>query len=99
MCILHLAGWNHCSRRCGRRTAVRIDLLLNCLSLTLSNSLLVVPASVAPLQRLCLGEDNLLLCYADARARLWDIKTREFWRSMSVEKADELLSQGGWSQW
>ncbi|KAF7799424.1 hypothetical protein EIP86_010659 [Pleurotus ostreatoroseus] len=59
----------------------------------------LIPASVASLQRICLGEDNLLLFYADGRARLWDIKTREFWRSMSVEKADEMLKQGGWSEW
>ncbi|KAJ3534487.1 hypothetical protein NM688_g7130 [Phlebia brevispora] len=61
--------------------------------------LLLIPASVASLQRVCLGGDNLLLCYADSRARLWDIKTREFWRSMSAEKADEMLKQGGWSEW
>ncbi|KAI0823988.1 WD40 repeat-like protein [Trametes gibbosa] len=59
----------------------------------------LVPASAAPLKRVCLGENNLLLVYADGRARLWDTGTREFWRSMSVEKADELVQQGGWHQW
>lgn len=37
-----------------------------------------------------------MLLYADGRARLWDVKTREFWRSMSSEKAVEMLSQGEW---
>ncbi|KAI0088571.1 hypothetical protein BDY19DRAFT_993956 [Irpex rosettiformis] len=61
--------------------------------------LYLVPASVAPLQKVCLGEDNLLLAYADKRARLWDIKTREFWRSMSLDKVEEMLRQGGWTEW
>ncbi|RPD74051.1 WD40 repeat-like protein [Lentinus tigrinus ALCF2SS1-7] len=59
----------------------------------------LVPASAAPLTRLCLGEDNMLLIYGDGRARLWDTRTREFWRSMGVEKAEELVQQGGWHEW
>ncbi|KZT12183.1 WD40 repeat-like protein [Laetiporus sulphureus 93-53] len=59
----------------------------------------IVPASSAPLSRIYVGEDNLLLLYADGRARLWDSKTREFWRSMSAEKVDELMKQGGWNGW
>ena len=63
------------------------------------NSWHLVPASVAPLERICLGEGNLLLFYADSRARLWDTKTWEFWRSMTKEKAEEMLEQGGWTSW
>ncbi|KAI0642943.1 WD40 repeat-like protein [Trametes meyenii] len=59
----------------------------------------LVPASAAPLKRIAIGENNLLLTYADGRARLWDTQTREFWRSMTVEKADELVRQGGWREW
>ena len=62
-------------------------------------SLFIIPASLAPLSRICLGETNLLLYYCDNRARLWDIKTREFWRSMGAEKADDLVKAGGWLQW
>ena len=58
-----------------------------------------MPASAAPLKRICLSEDNMLLVYTDGRARLWDTRTREFWRSMSVEKAEELVQQGGWFEW
>ncbi|KAH9950696.1 WD40 repeat-like protein [Amylocystis lapponica] len=61
--------------------------------------LFLVPASAAALKKVCLGTDNLLLMYADGRARLWDTKTREFWRSMNIDKAEELLKQGGWSEW
>ncbi|KAJ3890399.1 hypothetical protein GG344DRAFT_49579 [Lentinula edodes] len=60
--------------------------------------LYVVPGSPFPLQRVFLGDDNLLLAYADQRSRLWDVKTREFWRSMSMDKAEELFAQGGWTE-
>ena len=46
---------------------------------------------------MCVSENNLLLVYADHRARLWDVKTREFRRSMNLEKANELLDQGSWT--
>ncbi|KAJ7776775.1 hypothetical protein DFH07DRAFT_797695 [Mycena maculata] len=59
--------------------------------------LYLIPGSAFPLQRICLGDDNILLIYADRRARLWDIKTKEFWRSMSLDKAEELVEQGGWT--
>jgi WD repeat-containing protein 7 len=44
-----------------------------------------------------LGGHNLLLIYDDQRARLWDTKTKELWRSVGLEKAEELITQGGWS--
>ncbi|KAF9031392.1 WD40 repeat-like protein [Hymenopellis radicata] len=59
--------------------------------------LYIIPGSAFPLVRVCLGEDNLLLMYADRRARAWDIKTKEFWRSMNADKAEEMLAQGGWT--
>ena len=62
-------------------------------------SMYLIPASIHPLVRVCIGGDNLLLIYGDRHARLWDVKTREFWRAMSVEKADELVGQGGWAEW
>ncbi|KAG6827295.1 hypothetical protein H0H92_012460 [Tricholoma furcatifolium] len=58
--------------------------------------LYMVPGSSAPLRRICIGANNLLLVYEDNRARLWDTQTHEFWRSMAQEKVDELLKQGGW---
>ncbi|KZV92531.1 hypothetical protein EXIGLDRAFT_718203 [Exidia glandulosa HHB12029] len=56
----------------------------------------VLPGSPAPLERIALAEDNLLLFYADGRARLWDVKTMEFWRAMARHKAEELVHQGEW---
>ncbi|KAH9175602.1 quinon protein alcohol dehydrogenase-like superfamily [Lactarius sanguifluus] len=60
--------------------------------------LYMVPGAPAPLIKVCAGGDNLLLLYGDDRARLWDVKTLEFWRSMNMEKAKELLNQGGWAE-
>ncbi|KAJ4468166.1 hypothetical protein J3R30DRAFT_3715082 [Lentinula aciculospora] len=59
--------------------------------------LYVVPGSPFPLQRVCLGKDDLLLVYIDQRVRLWDVRTREFRRTLSMDKAEELFAQGGWS--
>ncbi|KAJ6554909.1 hypothetical protein DFH09DRAFT_1493798 [Mycena vulgaris] len=55
--------------------------------------LYLIPGSAFPLERVCLGEDNILLVYADRRARLWDVRTKEFWRSMSLDKAEELTCE------
>jgi hypothetical protein len=61
------------------------------------HSLYLIPGSAFPLKRILLGEENILLVYADRRVRLWDVKTKEFWRSMSLDKAEELVAQGGWT--
>jgi len=56
----------------------------------------MVPGSMAPLEKIFVGVDNLLLWYGNSRTRLWDMKTLEFWRSMGHDKVGELLDQGGW---
>ncbi|KZT39908.1 WD40 repeat-like protein [Sistotremastrum suecicum HHB10207 ss-3] len=58
--------------------------------------LYLIPGSAASLKKICLGQDNLILIYNNGRARLWDVKTLEFWRSMENSKAEELVAQGGW---
>jgi len=63
------------------------------------NSLYLIPTSVHPLVRVCIGGDNLLLIYEDRHARLWDVRTQEFWRAMTDDKAEELVGQGGWAEW
>ncbi|KAK0185711.1 hypothetical protein F5146DRAFT_1071194 [Armillaria mellea] len=58
--------------------------------------LYLIPGSAFPLTRTCLGDDELLLIYADRRARIWDAKTKEFRRSLSLDKAEELMEKEGW---
>lgn len=43
-----------------------------------------------------MNTDNLLLFYADNRTRLWDVRTHEFRRSMTSEKATDMLGKGNW---
>ncbi|KAK7689913.1 hypothetical protein QCA50_006552 [Cerrena zonata] len=61
--------------------------------------LYLIPPSTSSLMKICLGEDNILLYYMDGRARLWDTKTGELWRSLTWPKADELVGGGGWFEW
>ncbi|KAF8340747.1 uncharacterized protein EI90DRAFT_3151020 [Cantharellus anzutake] len=58
--------------------------------------LYVIPGSVAPLERIWVSANSILLLYGNSRTRLWDTNTLEFWRSMGQDQAMELLSQGGW---
>ncbi|ETW82184.1 hypothetical protein HETIRDRAFT_445035 [Heterobasidion irregulare TC 32-1] len=58
----------------------------------------IVPGSQARLNSICINNDNMLLTYANTRARLWNAKTKEFWRSMASDKVEEMLSQGGWTE-
>lgn len=60
--------------------------------------LYMVPGAPEPLIEVCTSGDSLLLFYGGDRARLWDVKTLEFWRSMNIEKAKELVNQGGWAE-
>ena len=66
---------------------------------SLPYSMYLIPTSMSPLIRVCIGGDNLLLIYGDCHARLWDVKTQEFWRAMTIDKAGELVGQGGWAEW
>ncbi|TFY53289.1 hypothetical protein EVJ58_g9531 [Rhodofomes roseus] len=59
----------------------------------------LVPTSSAPLKQIHIGGNSLILLYCDGRARLWDSKTQEFWRSMNADRTDEMLRQGGWTSW
>jgi hypothetical protein len=81
-------------------TIICKDLLWLDVHITTSDiaSLYMVPGAPAPLTRICVGGSNLLLLYADDRARLWDVKTLEFRRSMDLGKAKELLTQGDWTE-
>lgn len=65
-------------------------------SLTGLQSLYLIPGAPARLSNVSVTPDNLMLSYLDGRVRLWDLKTKEFRRSMRLDKAAELLSQGGW---
>ncbi|EMD39624.1 hypothetical protein CERSUDRAFT_132102 [Gelatoporia subvermispora B] len=96
--VIHLQG-EAAGRMKGCLFCVSQDGTVAVITLDGFQFLYILPASMAALQRISIGGDNLLLIYADHRARLWDTRTREFWRSMNIEKAEEMLQQGGWTEW
>ncbi|KAK2465293.1 hypothetical protein APHAL10511_002647 [Amanita phalloides] len=83
---------------CGCLLCVAEDGTIAVIALDDFQYMYMIPGSAVPLRRICLSETNLLLIYEDRRARLWDTYSREFWRSLSLDKAEELLPQGGWTE-
>lgn len=55
--------------------------------------LCLIPGRGVPLWRLALRSDDLLLVYADGRARVWDVSSYELRRSIDVDQASVLLEE------
>jgi hypothetical protein len=64
----------------------------------LMGCLYLIPASRAPLGRVFVGGKDVLLAYANGKARVWNVETMEFRRSTGIDAADEMLQTGGWSE-
>jgi len=64
----------------------------------LKASLYLIPASRAPLRRIFVGGKDILLAYANGKARVWNVETMEFRRSTGIDAADEMLQTGKWSE-
>jgi hypothetical protein len=45
-----------------------------------------------------LGGKDILLAYANGKARVWNVETMEFRRSTGIGAADEMLQTGNWSE-
>ncbi|EJU02945.1 hypothetical protein DACRYDRAFT_115248 [Dacryopinax primogenitus] len=56
----------------------------------------LIPCASSPLIKACLSTDTLIILYANNRARLWDVRSKELWRIMEGDKAKEMIDQGGW---
>lgn len=54
--------------------------------------LYLVPGSKYPLERVVLSDDDLTLSYANGKARVWNIASKEFRRSTAFEAAEEMLA-------
>jgi hypothetical protein len=60
-------------------------------------SLYLIPGARAPLSRLHIGHESILLCYENGKARMWDLKSQELRRSMGVEVGLEgVEGKEGW---
>jgi hypothetical protein len=66
---------------------------------TFPNSLFLVPGSDSPLSKVYADQGSLLLSYEDRLVRQWEIKTQEFRRSTTDDKAKELTKIGEWLEW
>jgi hypothetical protein len=100
--FVHLPGWDRCRPRYRWLSVVCTtshSLWTSFTQYSFPYSMYLIPTSMSPLIRVCIGGDNLLLIYGDRHARLWDVKTQEFWRAMTIDKANELVGQGGWAEW
>jgi hypothetical protein len=57
-------------------------------------SLYLIPASRGPLRRIFVSGKDILLAYANGKARLWNVETMEFRRSTGLDAADDMLATG-----
>lgn len=64
---------------------------------SIRGSLYLVPGSIAPLEHVYSDSENILLLYSHGWARLWDLRAQEFRRSVTWDKAADIVSQD--QQW
>ena len=67
-------------------------------SSSLHDRLFLIPASRAPLRRVFLGGKDILLAYANGKARVWNVETREFRRSTGLDAGEDMLQVGDWAE-
>ncbi|KLO15934.1 hypothetical protein SCHPADRAFT_823938 [Schizopora paradoxa] len=82
-----LRGCSLCISQDGTIAVVAMDAL---------EILYLIPGSPSALRAVHISSENIMLSYGDGRSRLWDIRTREFFRSMSSDKSIEYLGHGHW---
>ncbi|ORY34903.1 hypothetical protein BCR39DRAFT_515490 [Naematelia encephala] len=68
------------------------------ISLREMDQLFLIPASRAPLRRVFVGDNDILLAYANGKARVWNVETCEFRRSTGLDAGEEMLSSGQWAE-
>jgi hypothetical protein len=58
----------------------------------------LIPASRAALRRVYIGGKDVMLAYANGKARVWNYETQEFRRSTGLDAAEEMLNSGEWTE-
>ncbi len=58
----------------------------------------LIPASRAPLRRIFIGGHDILLAYANGKARVWNVETMEFRRSTGLDAAEDMIHNGRWME-
>lgn len=60
--------------------------------------LYIIPASRAPLKGVFIDGKDILLAYANGKARVWNHQTCEFRRSTGLDAAEDMLAVGEWKE-
>lgn len=81
---------------CGTVLCTSVRGSVSLISLRDMDELFLIPAARAPLTRIFVGGHNVLLAYENAKARVWNVETREFRRSTGLDAADDMLQIGEW---
>ncbi|KAI9633004.1 uncharacterized protein MKK02DRAFT_40384 [Dioszegia hungarica] len=67
------------------------------ISLAEMEQLFLIPASRVPLRRVYIGGKDVMLAYANGKARVWNYETQEFRRSTGLDAAEDMLNSGEWA--
>ncbi|KAK8849511.1 hypothetical protein IAR55_004845 [Kwoniella newhampshirensis] len=67
-------------------------------SLSTTELLYLIPASRTPLRRIFVEGKDILIAYANGKARVWNTETQEFRRSTGLDAAEEMLQVGDWAE-
>ncbi|RXK36360.1 hypothetical protein M231_06397 [Tremella mesenterica] len=71
------------------------------ISLKEMDQLFLIPASRSPLRKVFIGGtmgQDMLLAYANGKARVWNVETMEFRRSTGLDAAEDMLQSGQWAE-
>ncbi|WWD20135.1 hypothetical protein CI109_104611 [Kwoniella shandongensis] len=68
------------------------------ISLVNMEQLYLIPASRTPLRRVFVEGKDILIAYANGKARVWNTQTQEFRRSTGLDAAEEMLQTGDWAE-
>ncbi|WVF68617.1 hypothetical protein IAT40_003387 [Kwoniella sp. CBS 6097] len=74
------------------------DGTVGIISLKEMDDLFLIPASRTPLRRVFIESKDILLAYANGKARVWNTNTQEFRRSTGLDAADDMLGTGDWAE-
>ncbi|WVQ79391.1 hypothetical protein IAT38_001488 [Cryptococcus sp. DSM 104549] len=85
----HLQGHLLCTSEAGT---------IGILSLRDMEQLFLIPASRTPLRRIFVENTDILIAYANGKARVWNTKTQEFRRSTGLDASEDMLQAGDWAE-
>lgn len=95
LCVASWHGWNDLAHGDG---PVRIPDSTRKKRLIADDRLFIIPAARSPLRRVFICEKDIMLAYANGKARVWNTKTMEFRRSTGLDAAEDMLQTGKWTE-